>query len=152
MAPLDCSPLWPRYRRTARKTADACAFSTLCRHSRSHYQHDDVQAFQTDGAHWAYKAEHDPLPKKKSTWNERGRTLKAAQARTRQWEKQQIGNEIFYFSQQPSALVPPGSKQNFPVGGPWKRQAQFPAKLLTSMIKSLKELICLQRRDEAEEI
>ena len=54
----------------------------------------------------------------------------------------QMGEEIFHFSQQPSALVLPGSKQDLPLvdgGGSWP---QFPAKLLTWLIKKTLKEVC----------
>lgn len=38
-------------------------------------------------------------------------------------KQQQMGEEIFPFSQQPAALVLPGSRQDVPLGGPWKQLA-----------------------------
>lgn len=47
----------------------------------------------------------------------------------------QMGEERFHFSQQPSALVLPGSKQHLPLVDGGSSWPQFPAKLLTWVIK-----------------
>lgn len=54
-----------------------------CKHSRSAINTAMSKHSRSDGAHCACEAEHDRFAGKKTTWNEGGLTLKAAQARTR---------------------------------------------------------------------